>query len=160
VSEGGYGAVNIALHHPSVFGKVLALSGYYANDGSGWARPIMGHDDSFIAFNSPLDYITEIPATATSPLMGMEFFLGAGDNEKHYFEQTREMAKALTTRGVNETTDILPGKHGWILWSRLFIDGMTALLPKSPLDDAKPNLAPPDHPSPAPVQATSNVSVQ
>ena len=48
VSEGGYGAVNIALHNPAVFGSVIALSGYYTNDGSGWARRIMGHNKEFL----------------------------------------------------------------------------------------------------------------
>jgi len=129
VSEGGYGAVNIALHRPKVFGMVLALSGYYTNDGSGWARPIMGHDVAFLTSNSPLDYIVDIPASANSPLKGMKFYLGAGDNEKHYADQTRQMATALSARGVNETTDFQPGKHGWILWGRLFADGLMALLP-------------------------------
>lgn len=137
VSEGGYGAVNIALHHPSIFGKVLALSGYYVNDGSGWARPIMGHNTAFINSNSPLDYIDAIPASASSPLAGMHFYFGAGVNEKRYTEQTKEMAEALTARGVSETTDYLPGRHGWILWNRLFVDGMMALLPRPPASDYK-----------------------
>ena len=34
ISDGGYGAANIALHHPDVFGKVLSLGGFFMADKS------------------------------------------------------------------------------------------------------------------------------
>ncbi|MDR3710166.1 MAG: alpha/beta hydrolase-fold protein [Capsulimonadaceae bacterium] len=131
VSEGGYGSVNIALHHPDVFGKVLAISGYYTNDGSGWARHCMGHDEAFIRSNSPLDYIDGTTSRASDLWNGMHFYLGAGDDETHYLQETRKMAAALVAHGVTQKTDFLPGKHSWVLWNRLYVNGMMALLPKN-----------------------------
>ena len=50
LSEGGYGALNIGLHHPGEFGVLESWSGYQRADP---IRSIFGIDRSLLARNSP-----------------------------------------------------------------------------------------------------------
>ncbi|HEY3328968.1 MAG TPA: alpha/beta hydrolase-fold protein [Capsulimonadaceae bacterium] len=129
VSEGGYGAANIALKHPNVFGAVLSMSGYFTNDGSGWARPMMGHDQSWLDANSPLTVISGKANATTAGLRQVRFFLGAGLHEKTYTDQTKQFANALKLIGVDAKLDLITGKHGWLLWTQLLSEGLEDLLP-------------------------------
>lgn len=128
VSEGAYGAVNIALRHPEVFGNVLALSGYYYNDGSGWARPVMGSDPKFLTDSSPLSYLAEDEQSLSPDWRRIRFFLGAGDDENRYTNETEVLYALLTKKGVDVHMQILKGKHGWVLWNQLFAEGTNILL--------------------------------
>lgn len=130
VSEGGYGAVNIALKHPDVFGNVLALSGYFVNDGSGWARPIMGHDQPWLDANSPLTVLASKPGPRPE-WQAMHFFLAAGVHEKTYTDQTKRLATALKALGIDTQIELLDGKHGWNLWNPLMENGLVDLLPRT-----------------------------
>jgi pimeloyl-ACP methyl ester carboxylesterase len=47
-SMGGFGAMNIAVHHPAIFGSVISLAGYYTAEGSIW-----GHNTAYMQANSP-----------------------------------------------------------------------------------------------------------
>jgi enterochelin esterase-like enzyme len=126
VSEGGYGAVNIALHTPAVFGNVLALSGYYNNDGSGWARKTMGHNKDFLAFNSPLAYLNS-PAAGTKLLTTWQtqhYFIGSGLDENRYTTESAELVDALHAHKVSADLCQVEGKHSWELWSTLFVAGI------------------------------------
>ena len=129
VSEGGYGSLNIALHHPEVFHNVLALSGYFRNDGSGWARKIMGRAQAFLSYNSPLDYVESVPDAAEqcARWRDMHIYIGAGENEKRYLTESRQMVTVLVSHKIPAVLNIVPGKHGWGLWNTLFIDGLTRL---------------------------------
>ena len=126
VSEGAYGAVNIAMRNPTVFGTVLSMSGYFHNDGSGWARPIMGHDPEFLRQNSPLDYALGGLGAGRDPSAWRKitFILGAGADEKHYVTETREMAEEMKDVGVPVTLNIDDGRHGWGLWDQLWADAI------------------------------------
>ncbi len=50
LSEGGYGALNIGLHHPGEFGVLESWSGYQRADDLG---AIFGHRKTVLARNSP-----------------------------------------------------------------------------------------------------------
>ena len=56
-SAGGYGAINIALHHLAVFGGVQSWSGYYRQSRSG----VFAHASAAtLAYNSPQQYVRAI----------------------------------------------------------------------------------------------------
>jgi len=130
VSEGGYACVNLALRHPDLFGGALACSGYFDNQGAGWARPILGYDPAFLRPNSPLDYVGDAIAARRVPpaWKTVRFFLGAGDDEKRYYVETRAMAAKLKTAGAPVALQTPDGKHGWGLWNQLFVGGLKFLL--------------------------------
>lgn len=50
LSEGGYGALNIALHHSGEFGVIESWSGYMQADN---IPAVFGHDPAVMAYNSP-----------------------------------------------------------------------------------------------------------
>src|SRR5437764_6545140 len=52
LSMGGFGAMNIAVHHPDLFGVVISLGGYYRAEGSIW-----GHNAAYMRENSSLDIL-------------------------------------------------------------------------------------------------------
>jgi enterochelin esterase-like enzyme len=129
VSEGGYGAANVGMHHPDVFGGILALSGYYVNDGSGWARPSMGHEQDYLDTNSPATYVQKtLSSGSRNPWAGLHIFVGAGADEKRYTEQTDAFAGALARSGIAVNEKLDTGKHGWELWDTLFRQGLRWLL--------------------------------
>jgi len=127
VSEGGYGAVNIALHNPTVFSNVLALSGYYNNDGSGWARKMMGHNKEFLAYNSPLLFINspEAQQKFAAEWQQQHYFIGSGLDENRYTTESAEMVDELHDHGISADICQVDGKHSWALWNTLFIAGIT-----------------------------------
>ena len=109
----------------------MALSGYYRNDGSGWARPMMGYDPVFLRRNSPLDYISTGLGEGqnASAWKGIHFFLGAGSDEKEYVDETRAMAARMKEAGLTVDLKVDGGKHGWGLWNQLFTSAVPLLLP-------------------------------
>jgi len=54
LSMGGFGAMNIAVHHPDIFGFVISLGGYYHAEGSVW-----GNNAAYLRANSPADVLPE-----------------------------------------------------------------------------------------------------
>ncbi|HYX49321.1 MAG TPA: alpha/beta hydrolase-fold protein, partial [Ktedonobacteraceae bacterium] len=52
LSMGAFGATNIAVHHPDIFGHVFSLGGYYYAEGNIW-----GNNVAYVRQNSPADVI-------------------------------------------------------------------------------------------------------
>jgi len=97
LSAGGFGAVNIALRHPGLFGTVEAWSGYFAplHDG-----PFKHATRSVLAANDPT-----ILARAQASLLrqdGVRFFLSSGPAHSHWFrpQQTTEFTRELRALGL------------------------------------------------------------
>jgi S-formylglutathione hydrolase FrmB len=103
-SMGGYGAMNLAMNHPGMFGQVVAIGGYFhVDDPSG----MLGHAPATIAANSPDLH----PAAAR----GLRLMLvdGTGDTDRSARGQTTRFAGALAAVQVPATTIVLPGAHTW-----------------------------------------------
>jgi S-formylglutathione hydrolase FrmB len=69
---GGFGAMNIAVHHPDVFGFVIALEGYYNAEGSIW-----GTNKAYIQANSPAIVLPQKPQA-----WKLHLFIGATTNDQ------------------------------------------------------------------------------
>src|SRR6478672_9234403 len=81
LSEGGYGAINIAIHHPREFGLVESWSGYEQADDLG---SIFGHRRSLLALNTPLDTLA-----AAAPVLRRAhtfFWLYTGRDDRFFDE--------------------------------------------------------------------------
>jgi esterase/lipase superfamily enzyme len=76
LSEGGYGALNIGLHHPGEFGLLESWSGYMTADN---IPAIFGHDASVLAYNSPARWITSVASQVRAQHTYIWFYCGAGD---------------------------------------------------------------------------------
>ncbi|HET6909781.1 MAG TPA: alpha/beta hydrolase-fold protein [Mycobacteriales bacterium] len=101
-SMGGYGAMNIALQHPEIYGSVAALAGYFdTDDESG----VFDHDPTLLARNSP-DH--NLDAAHQLRIMLAD---GARDTLSVTKGETQRFASLLRASGVTPWVDIQPGTH-------------------------------------------------
>jgi enterochelin esterase-like enzyme len=122
-SAGAYGAINVALHHLSVFGSVQVWSGYFIQTRS---AVFAGATSAALARNSPLDYVGSLRSQLASNPLNAFLYTGQSDP---YRQQTPAMAAALKAEGATVAFAIYPGGHDWQLWNAHF-DQMLVLASK------------------------------
>ena len=110
LSEGGYGAINIALHHPREFGLVESWSGYMAADDLG---SIFGHRKALLRANTPLKTI----AAAAPALRAAHtyFWIYTGEDDR-FLVQNQQFAAELARHRIPHRFRIVHGGHNWALW--------------------------------------------
>jgi enterochelin esterase-like enzyme len=119
LSAGGYGAIDIALRHPGMFGTVEAWSGYFKapHDGSlahASARTLAAHDPSRLVRR-------QAPTLRASAI---RFFLMTGAHDRESRAQTRRYAGELTRLGLRPTLRITPGGHTTRSWRAALPDAL------------------------------------
>ncbi len=109
-SAGAYGATNVALHHPDVFGNLQSWSGYYRQSRIG----VFAHSSAArLAANSPMAYVNSLgPRLAAHPLRAF-LFVGRDDNVS---PQEKRLALALGRVGAQVSYALYRGGHDWQLW--------------------------------------------
>ena len=110
LSEGGYGAVNIGIHHPSEFGTIESWSGYMRADDLG---SIFGHRRPLLHYNTPLD--TVAAAAPTLRRLHTSFWLYTGKDDT-LRRQNVLFANELATLGIPHQFYLVRGGHNWALW--------------------------------------------
>jgi S-formylglutathione hydrolase FrmB len=117
-SMGGYGAMNIAMQNPGVFGQIVSISGYFViNDLSG----MFGDKPAVMARNDPSAH----PAEARGMNIALEE--DAHDPLSLVHGQAAWMAGLLRKAGVPATLRIMPGSHSWSYALRALQDSFTYL---------------------------------
>jgi enterochelin esterase-like enzyme len=106
LSEGGFGAVNIAIHHPDEFGAVISLGGYFIAEGTIW-----GNNAAYRRENSPLYTLPE-----TKAAWKLRFYLGAATQDQPYYADTLQFAQELTKLHIPYQFDLEKGYHSWRVW--------------------------------------------
>jgi enterochelin esterase-like enzyme len=109
-SEGGYAAINVALHHLGTFSVAESWSGYFTQTPTGvfaGATPAQLHSAS------PAAYVDGM----RSSLRRLPFhaFLYSGRQDRGT-PQTIAFASALRAAGGHVSTATPPGRHDWRLW--------------------------------------------
>lgn len=110
LSEGGYGALNIALHHPREFSVVESWSGYMLADN---IPAIFGRRRALLAYNSPATYVPQVAATLRRNGTYIWFYTGSRDS---LLAQNRAFAAELTRYGIAHRFFVDPGGHTWRIW--------------------------------------------
>jgi enterochelin esterase-like enzyme len=104
LSSGGFGAVNISIHHPGMFSWVASYSGVFTAPGT-----LFG---AGAAANSPQLTVAGVPASQRVPL-----FLGGGADDTEYLPDTLQFIATVQGLGWAPLhTQIVPGPHGWQAW--------------------------------------------
>lgn len=112
VSEGGYGAVNIALHHLDAFGAAESWSGYFTQTPTG---PFAGSSPHALRTNSPSAYVGSLRAElGRRPLRA---FLYQGTLDDVPAADMADFARRLRAAGGRVRTVVAPGGHSWRLWA-------------------------------------------
>ena len=106
LSMGGFGAMNIAIHHPNIFVSVISLGGYYYAEGGIW-----GNNVAYMQQNSPADVLP-----AKKQAWKLLFFLGAGTQDQPYYTDTQQFAQELDRLHIPYHLDIQKGYHSWTIW--------------------------------------------
>ena len=111
LSEGGYGALNIGVHHPGEFAMLESWSGYER------ALPIpaiFGTSSSLLAFNSPLYRVGLVAKELRAWHEFIWFYSGADDP---VLAQNQRFAEVLAALGVEHRFLVAPDQgHSWRLW--------------------------------------------
>jgi enterochelin esterase-like enzyme len=108
LSAGGFGAADIGLRAPEVFGQIEGWSAYYhpLRDG-----PFKQADRTEIVANDPFKIAGR--RARQLRLLGTRFFLSTGPNHSHWFtaQQTIDFAQELRRLKLPVTMSLLPSKR-------------------------------------------------
>lgn len=110
LSEGGYGALNIGLHHPGEFSLLESWSGYMR---AFRITAIFGRSAPLLAYNSPAIWVPSVASQLRANRTYIWFYIGSADP---LAAQNRAFAAELAALGVAHHFFVLPGKHSWGLW--------------------------------------------
>jgi S-formylglutathione hydrolase FrmB len=112
LSEGGYGAINLALQHPHEFSLVESWSGYEKPDP---LRSIFGSKLQLLSRNAPSLLLPRVAPTLRR--LGTYFWFYSG-TEDRFRTQNRTFARALTRLHVRNHFFASFGGHNWALWRK------------------------------------------
>jgi len=110
LSEGGYGAINIAMQHPREFSVVESWSGY---ERAAHNHSIFGRSLAGIERNSPLDRVHADARRLRRLHTYFWFYTGTDDSLR---QENEAFARALTKAHVAHRYLELAGGHNWALW--------------------------------------------
>jgi S-formylglutathione hydrolase FrmB len=110
LSEGGYGALDIALHHPSEFSVVESWSGYQRPDK---LRSIFGSHLQLLAANDPRLLVRR--AASQLRKLGMYFWFYSGSTDRLH-KQNGAFARELQSLRLPHRYFLAYGGHNWALW--------------------------------------------
>ncbi len=115
VSEGGFGAVNLALHHADVFGSVFSLGGYF----TAHAGPIFGGAAQNTAYrldNSPADFA--VTPTGLAAAQRTQWVIGVATSDQPYYDDgTRFYHELSGLSGIHVRMIVAHGGHAWRVWA-------------------------------------------
>jgi enterochelin esterase-like enzyme len=110
LSEGGYGAINIALHHPREFSVVESWSGYELADN---IPSIFDRKPRLLVLNSPALTLPHEARTLRRRHVFFWFYSGTGDRMSR---QNVRFSRELTRYRMPHSFFLLRGGHDWALW--------------------------------------------
>jgi enterochelin esterase-like enzyme len=110
LSEGGYGAVNIAIHHPGEFDTVESWSGYMKADDIG---AIFGHQKRLLARNTPLATLPKAAPRLRADDTYVWFYTGSDDG---FRTQNAAFARELRRFRIPHEYFVVHGGHNWAIW--------------------------------------------
>ena len=129
LSMGGYGALKLALTHPTRYAAAASLSGVVDVRAIG-RRPERAELVERVfaggfADGDDLFTLLEAADPATLPRL----YLACGAQEDRLLEPNERFAARAQERGADVTVDVRPGVHEWGLWDDVIRDVIPWLLP-------------------------------
>src|SRR5579884_709026 len=111
LSEGGYGSLNIGLHHPGEFRLLESWSGYSKADP---IPSIFGKSKQFYDYNSPLLMLKHVRKALRREHTFIWFYIAKKD---HGFKENQWFARALERDRIPHKYYVfVHGGHNWALW--------------------------------------------
>jgi esterase/lipase superfamily enzyme len=121
-SFGAYHAMNLALRHPHLVGRVLAMAGLYDIK-----RMTHGYDDSRVHANDPSSYmLNALSAERLEAIRNIDIIMAIGRDDPNR-EDNEHLSRALWQHGIWHAFRLWDGwAHDWPWWRdmvRLYIGG-------------------------------------
>jgi enterochelin esterase-like enzyme len=110
LSEGGYAALNIAIHHPGEFRVVESWSGYQRADN---VPSVFGGNGALLARNSPQLTIHAAAHRLQRAHTYFWFYSGTGDRA---LAQNARFARTLARLSLPHRYSVVHGGHNWGIW--------------------------------------------
>ena len=110
LSEGGYGSLNIGLHHPGEFRVLESWSGYERADD---LASIFGRRPGLLAYNSPSVELPKVVRVLRRDRTYLWFYSGSTDPLR---KQNTAFARELTRYRIPHHYYLVRGGHNWALW--------------------------------------------
>jgi enterochelin esterase-like enzyme len=110
LSEGGYAALNIGLHHPREFRVIESWSGYMHADR---IRSIFGSQPARLAYNSPALRLPAVAAVLRRRHVFVWMYCGTVDPLRR---ENAAFSAELGRFGVHHRFFTSPGRHTWRVW--------------------------------------------
>jgi enterochelin esterase-like enzyme len=111
MSEGGYCAAILALHHPTVFGTSISFSGYFqAGAAGGDSAAPFGGNKTLLAACSPMVVAGQLDRAARDRLY---FIIVAKPDQPGYGPDASAFDKELATYGYQHESVAAAVPHGW-----------------------------------------------
>jgi len=124
LSAGGYGAADIGLRHPRLFGTIEVLSGSFTapHDGS-----LQHASAEQLAANDP----TRLAETKVALLrrLGTRFFLSCGTRDRRSLVLSIDFARLLSALGLPRRTFFAVGGHDGRFWQAQLPDALRFAFP-------------------------------
>lgn len=111
LSEGGYGALNVALHHLGAFSIAESWSGYFVQTPT---FAFTGASPAVLRANSPMDEIAALGPRIRRLGFRAWVYQGLSDSEPR--SQLRLFSRRLAAAGAAVRYGFFPGGHDWGLW--------------------------------------------
>jgi enterochelin esterase-like enzyme len=110
LSAGGYGALNIGLHHPDTFGMLESWSGYELAQN---VHSVFAGLSTRLALNSPILQLPTQAAALRRAGTYIWFYSGSTDPLR---TQNAQFAAELNRAGIPHRYLVVRGGHDWSLW--------------------------------------------
>jgi enterochelin esterase-like enzyme len=111
LSSGGFGALNIALHHQELFSTAMSFSGFIAANDPEADPGVFGEDQAVIQRNSPAALVTSQAGAGD-----IYYVLSAGQNDPYFQHRMAEFSAELDRLGIAHEFHVVPGGHDGTAW--------------------------------------------
>ncbi len=120
LSEGGYGSLNIGLHHPREFHVLESWSGYEQADK---ILSVFGRNPRRLGVNSPARTLPAVARRLRREHVFVWFYSSPSDR---LFRQNVAFDRELRRLGVGHHFSSVPGGHTWRAWRENFPSALLA----------------------------------
>jgi esterase/lipase superfamily enzyme len=121
-SFGAYHAMNIALRHPGLFNRVVALSGRYnlTSPIEGFRDLLDGYYDEDVYFNMPSHYMPNIAdREVIDRIRRLDIKMVVGENDP-FLGDNRHLSQSLWDKGIWHLFRVWNGRaHGYRRWREM-----------------------------------------
>ena len=111
-SSGGFGALNMALHHQEVFSTAMSFSGFIAADDPEADAGVFGEDPGVIERNSPASLVSSQAGAGE-----IYYVLSGGQSDPYFQQRMAEFSAELDRLGIAHEFHVVPGGHDMIAWN-------------------------------------------